>query len=106
MNLDLALAPVEQNLFNECKSNLHLLQYGACGFPVIASDVRCYQGFTDLPITLVKNHSYDWVEAIRMHISDMDATAKAGDALRNAVLADWMLEGDNLDNWRKAWLAN
>ncbi len=41
-----------------------------------------------------------------MHISDMDATAKAGDALRNAVLAGWMLEGDNLDNWRKAWLAN
>ena len=104
MNLDLALAPVEQNLFNECKSNLRLLEYGACGFPVIASDVRCYQGCTDLPVTLVKNHFRDWVEAIRMHISDLDATARAGDALRNAVLGGWMLEGDNLSKWRKAWL--
>jgi len=104
MNLDLALAPVEQNLFNECKSNLRLLEYGACGFPVIASDLRCYQGYSDLPVTLVKNRFRGWVDAIRMHISDLDATAKAGDALRNAVLGGWMLEGDNLSNWRKAWL--
>lgn len=106
MNLDLALAPVEQNLFNECKSNLRLLEYGACGFPVIASDVRCYQGYNDLPVTLVKNRFRGWVDAIRMHISDLDATAKAGDALRKAVLEGWMLEGDNLSNWRKAWLAD
>ncbi|MNO25767.1 Chondroitin synthase [compost metagenome] len=106
MNLDLALAPVEQNLFNECKSNLRLLEYGACGFPVIASDIRCYQGYNDLPVTLVKNRFRGWVDAIRMHISDLDATAKAGDALRNAVLGGWMLEGDNLSNWRKAWLAD
>lgn len=104
MNLDLALAPVEQNLFNECKSNLRLLEYGACGFPVIASDLRCYQGYSDLPVTLVKNRFRGWVDAIRMHISDLDATAKAGDALRDAVLGGWMLEGDNLSNWRKAWL--
>ncbi|WP_338744781.1 glycosyltransferase [Pseudomonas putida] len=104
MNLDLALAPVEQNLFNECKSNLRLLEYGACGFPVIASDLRCYQGYSDLPVTLVKNRFRGWVDAIRMHISDLDATAKAGDALRNAVLGGWMLEGDNLSNWREAWL--
>lgn len=106
MNLDLALAPVEQNLFNECKSNLRLLEYGACGFPVIASDLRCYQGYNDLPVTLVKNRFRAWVDAIRMHIADLDATAKAGDALRSAVLGGWMLEGDNLSNWRKAWLAD
>ncbi|WP_367597875.1 glycosyltransferase [Pseudomonas fulva] len=104
MNLDLALAPVEQNLFNACKSNLRLLEYGACGFPVIASDVRCYQGFDDLPVTLVKNRFRAWVDAIRMHIADLDATAKVGDDLRKAVLDGWMLEGDRLADWRKAWL--
>ncbi len=103
LNLDLALAPVEQNLFNECKSNLRLLEYGACGFPVICSDVRCYQDGS-LPVTRVKNRFRDWVDAIRTHINDLDATAKAGDNLRAAVLGGWMLEGENLEAWRKAWL--
>jgi len=103
LNLDIALAPVEQNLFNECKSNLRLLEYGACGFPVICSDIRCYQG-DGLPVTRVKNRFRDWVDAIRMHLSDLDATARQGDELQALVRRDWMLEGDNLESWRRAWL--
>ncbi|EXF47096.1 glycosyl transferase family protein [Pseudomonas sp. BAY1663] len=103
LNLDLALAPVEQNLFNECKSNLRLLEYGACGFPVICSDVRCYQDGL-LPVMRVKNRFRDWMDAIWAHINDLDAAAKAGDELRAAVLAGWMLEGESLEAWRKAWL--
>nr|WP_260679725.1 glycosyltransferase [Pseudomonas mendocina] len=103
LNLDLALAPVEQNLFNECKSNLRLLEYGACGFPVICSDIRCYQG-DGLPVTRVKNRFKDWVDAIRMHLSDLDASAHLGDELQAQVRRDWMLEGGNLEAWRKAWL--
>jgi len=102
LNLDLALAPVEQNLFNECKSNLRLLEYGACGFPVICSDVRCYQD--GLPVTRVKSRFRDWVDAIRSHINALDAAARAGDELRAAVMGGWMLEGENLEAWRKAWL--
>ncbi|MGE6995101.1 glycosyltransferase [Pseudomonas sp. NPDC047961] len=102
MNLDLALAPVEQNLFNECKSNLRLLEYGACGFAVVSSDVRCYQG--DLPVTQVKNRYKDWVDAIRMHINDLDSTFKTADELRSKVLSGYMLEGNNLQMWREAWL--
>jgi glycosyltransferase involved in cell wall biosynthesis len=102
LNLDLALAPVELNLFNECKSNLRLLEYGACGFPVICSDIRCYQG--DLPVTRVKNRFKDWVDAIRMHLADLDASARMGDDLQTRVRRDWMLEGANLELWRNAWL--
>lgn len=102
MNLDLALAPLEDNLFNACKSNLRLLEYGACGFPVICSDIVCYRG--ELPVTRVKNRYKDWMDAIRMHLSDLDATAKLGDTLREAVHRDWMLTGDNLVRWRNAWL--
>ncbi|CAD5109259.1 glycosyltransferase [Zestomonas carbonaria] len=102
MNLDLALAPLEMNLFNECKSNLRLLEYGACGFPVICTDIVTYR--CGMPVTLVKNRTEDWLEAIRMHLADLDATAKAGDALREVVRRDWMLQGDSLLEWRKAWL--
>ena len=102
LNLDLAVAPLEDNLFNECKSNLRLLEYGACGFAVVCSDVRSYQG--NLPVTRVKNRYRDWMDAIRMHVADLDATARAGDALHQQVMRDWMLEGDNLVAWRRAWL--
>ncbi|MCU1716483.1 glycosyltransferase [Pseudomonas sp. 5P_3.1_Bac2] len=103
MDLDLALAPVEQNLFNECKSNLRLLEYGVCGFPVICSDLVCYKG--DLPVTRVKNRFKDWVDAIRAHISDLDASAKLGDELRARVHKDWMLDEANAKAWMQAWSA-
>lgn len=102
LNLDLALAPVEQNLFNECKSNLRLLEYGACGFPVVCSDLICYRG--NLPVTRVKNRFKDWVDAIRDHIHDLDEAGKQGDRLRDQVSSHWVLEGQNVDAWRKAWL--
>jgi O-antigen biosynthesis protein len=102
LNLDLALAPVEENIFNNCKSNLRLLEYGACGYPVIASDVACYRG--DLPVTLVRNRFKDWSDALRMHLDDRKASEKMGDELRLAVMKNWMLTGANVSEWAKAWL--
>ncbi|MDF5987508.1 hypothetical protein P4131_24680 [Pseudomonas aeruginosa] len=102
LDLDLALAPLEQNRFNECKSNLRLLEYGVLGFPVICSDVLCYRD--SLPVTRVKNRSRDWLEAIRAHLADADANAAAGAQLREAVRRDWMLEGAHLEAWAAAWL--
>ncbi|WP_342656774.1 glycosyltransferase [Pantoea sp. RSPAM1] len=102
LNLDLALAPVEDNLFNRCKSNLRLLEYGACGYPVICSDVECYH--YDLPVTRVKNRFKDWVEAIEMHLDDPEASRRSGEALRQAIHKDWMLTGEPLRHWMKMWL--
>jgi len=102
LDLDLALAPLEDNVFNACKSNLRLLEYGACGIPVVCSDIACYRG--DLPATRVRNRYKEWVDAIRMHTADLDATARMGDALREAVRRDWMLAGEHLVAWRDAWL--
>lgn len=102
LDLDLALAPLEHNLFNECKSNLRLLEYGICGYPVVCSDIRCYRDDA-LPVTRVRNRFKEWVDAIRMHTHDLSAAAKAGDLLRDTVRAEWMLEGSALDEWRRAW---
>jgi len=100
MQLDLALAPLELCHFNECKSNLKLLEYGILGYPVIATDIVPYQG--DLPITRVKNKRTHWVRAIREHLSDRAELARRGDALKATVTHDWMLE-DHLDEWLAAW---
>ncbi|WP_052198410.1 glycosyltransferase [Pectobacterium fontis] len=102
LNLDLALVPLEHNQFNECKSNLRLLELGACGIPVICTDIEPYR--CGLPVTRVGNRFKDWMDAIRMHLADMDATEKMGDQLREAVYQDWILEGQGLSDWQRAWL--
>jgi len=101
LNLDLALAPVEDNFFNTCKSNLRLMEYGACGIPVICSDVECYRG--DLTVTRVRNRHKDWVDAINMHLADPDASARRGVILQQEIRQHWMLEGDNLHAWAQTW---
>jgi len=101
LNLDLALAPLEHNPFNESKSHLRLLEYGILGYPVVCSDVYAYKG--DAPVTRVRNKYSDWVDAILEQISDMDRCARQGDLLREYVESRWMLE-DNLDMWMRAWL--
>jgi len=104
LNLDLALAPLKDNVFNACKSNLRLLEYGACGFPVICSDTLGYRG--DFPVTRVSNKPKAWIAAIREHLAEPDANATAGDALRSVVLDHWMLKDEHLLAWRNAWLAD
>lgn len=101
LGLDLALAPLEVNAFNEAKSNLRVLEYGILGFPVICSDIYPYQG--DFPVTRVRNRSTDWINAIREQVADRDECARRGEALRQHILEHWMLE-DHLDLWLGAWL--
>jgi len=103
LDLDLAIAPLEQNRFNECKSNLRLLEYGACAVPVVCSDVGPYRD-DGLPVTRVRNRHRDWVGAIRAHLADAAARAAAGDALRAVVHRDWMLADAGLAEWQAAWL--
>ncbi|MBC3774903.1 glycosyltransferase [Pseudomonas sp. SWRI99] len=105
LDLDLALAPLEFHIFNDCKSNLRLLEYGACGYPVICTDTEAYQGY--LPCTRVETNSTDeWLQAIRMHLADPDASYRMGDELREVVMRDYVLRGDNLRYWENGWLAN
>ena len=101
LNLDLAVAPLEDVPFNHAKSHLRLLEYGILGYPVVCSDLTPYRG--DFPVTRVRNRHRDWVEAIRAHVSDLDATAEQGDALRKHVREHWLLE-NNLDAWLEGWL--
>lgn len=100
LDLDLAIAPLELNRFNAAKSNLRLLEYGAVGYPVIATDILPYQG---APVTRVPNNPQAWIKAIREHIHELEATRTAGERLRQWVLSGWMLDR-HLDEWLRALL--
>ncbi|WP_434772093.1 glycosyltransferase [Pseudomonas entomophila] len=104
LNLDLALAPLEFHVFNDCKSNLRLLEYGACGYPVVCTDTEAYRGY--LPCTRVhSNSTEEWLQAIGQHLADPVASQRMGEALRDAVMRDFVLRDDNLRHWEWGWLA-
>lgn len=101
LNLDVALAPLEVNAFNEAKSPLKLLEFGALGYPVVCSDIIPYQA--PFPVTRVRNRPAEWTAAIRALALDPARAAAEGETLRQYVLANGLLE-DHLDGWRQAWL--
>lgn len=100
-NWDLAIAPLELHEFNECKSNLKLLEYGWCGIPVVCSDITPYQ--CGLPVTRVKNKFKDWHNAIAERIADLEACRRDGLVLQQQIAADWTLKDEHLTEWYKAW---
>lgn len=100
LNLDLAIAPLEVNTFNESKSNLRLLEYGAMRWPVICTDIYPYQT-NNAPVCRVPNTTQAWVEAIRARVHDLDAAYREGDALRAWVDRHYWIE-DHLDDWQQA----
>ena len=98
LNLDLAIAPLEDNSFNEAKSNLRILEYGILGWPVICSDVYPYRS---APVTCVENTSESWLAAIVQAINSPDNLPNQGDTLCQWVTTNYLLE-DNLDRWLEA----
>ncbi|MGV6817929.1 MAG: FkbM family methyltransferase [Thiotrichales bacterium] len=100
LNLDLAIAPLEIHAFNESKSNLRLLEYGAMGWPVVCTDIFSYRT-NNAPVIRVPNETRAWIEAIRGALSDPIALAAAGDQLRQWVQEHYILE-DHLIEWERA----
>jgi hypothetical protein len=98
LDLDLSVAPLEHNRFNEAKSNLRLLEYGILGWPVVASDIEPYKG---TPVCRVPNQASAWIKAILDRAADIEAAWQEGDALRNWVQNHWLLQ-DHFAEWRDA----
>ena len=72
-------------------------EYGACGFPVVCSDIDPYRGV--LPVTRVRNRAEDWLEAIRAHLAEPDASRRQGVELRARVREEWLLTADAALAW-------
>jgi GT2 family glycosyltransferase/SAM-dependent methyltransferase/glycosyltransferase involved in cell wall biosynthesis len=100
LNLDLAVAPLEDIPFNHGKSNLRLLEYGALGLPVVCSDVTPYR---NSPACRVANTPKAWIEAIMDRLDQPQAAAEEGKAMRAWVEQHFIVE-DHLDDWLQAHL--
>ncbi|MEW5976528.1 MAG: glycosyltransferase [Acidobacteriota bacterium] len=87
--MDIALAPLQDNAFNRCKSHIKWLEYSACGIPGVYSDLPPYRsqvrpGETGL---LAGPTTEDWLRAIDQLISDKVTRRKMAERTRNEVLS-------------------
>lgn len=65
-NFDIALAPLEDNIFNQGKSDIKWQEYTRAGSPVIASNVGPYKTLKDgVNAMLVDNNAEAWYKAIK-----------------------------------------
>jgi O-antigen biosynthesis protein len=71
-DVDFAIIPLEDNLFNRAKSSIKWLEYSACGIPGIYSNIEAYNTVVQNGKTgvLVENTINDWYQAIKKFIID------------------------------------
>ncbi|MCP9758609.1 methyltransferase domain-containing protein [Aquitalea sp. S1-19] len=102
LNLDIALAPLANNDFNRCKSNLRLLEYGVMGWPVVCSDIDPYRT-NNAPVTRVGTDAQAWISAIRTLAQDPARAEQEGKVLRAWVDQHYWLD-EHWQEWEQALL--
>ena len=91
---DFAIAPLVHNDFNSSKSALKILDYGALGLPVIASDVANFREVAARApgVRLTENTLDAWHDALIHQIELGSGNAELGEQTRQWVLRNHMLE--------------
>ncbi len=85
---DIGLAPLHNSIFNSCKSNLKLLEYGAFGIPYIASKVANFQRFhveSGKVGGFICDSDEEWFEKINYLIENPEIRKKMGNDLKDYV---------------------
>lgn len=97
-DIDIILAPCVRNGFNNCKSELKILEAGLYKIPVVVSDIRSYTGFARRfsgSVNIADTPS-SWYRHLSRLIQDPIERKVQGENLFNAVVS-----GYNLAYWSK-----
>lgn len=92
---DIAVAPVINNSFGNCKSDLKLKEYSAVGYPIVASDVVPYREAKELgcDVLLAKNFN-EWYNNLEELIGNPERRDKMAKRNKEWVSKYWI--GDNV----------
>lgn len=107
---DICLAPLDQHTFNECKSELKIIETGMMGKALIASDLYIYKELlknneTAILIDPKRDHK-DWSKAIKNLVLDDDLRKSLAKNLNKLVCPCYSLKEvtKNRVNWYKSIL--
>jgi glycosyltransferase involved in cell wall biosynthesis len=76
---DIGLAPIVENSFNECKSDIKLKEYGALGIPVVASGIKPYSPSLKHGVTgYLATNGKEWFDYLELLIQDRGKREEMG----------------------------
>jgi len=77
----LNIAPLENNIFNRCKSGLKFFESAIFGIPSIVSPIPDFTRFSDSDI-IIANTEQEWIDAIEKLYSDREYYQKISDSIK------------------------
>jgi glycosyltransferase involved in cell wall biosynthesis len=89
-NFDIGIAPVEDNAFNVCKSNIKWMEYAAVRVPCVASNVYPYaQSITHGENGFLASTEEDWYSSLIKLVDDEEERRRIGNAAYKTAWQDW-----------------
>lgn len=97
LRLTLALAPLSHNQANQAEGHRTIIQLGACGYPVLASDHEAYGAIKSAE--LIKNKTSQWRYMINKIIKDEAYCRQLSKGIYNEVNSCWIYNKDDMPVW-------
>lgn len=96
---DIAIVPLEDSPFNQCKSELKFIELAVLGLPGVYSDMCVYNAVVNDGVNgFLASNEDEWIEKIEKLILDKDLRKIFRDNALNKVLADYTIE-DRVKIW-------
>ena len=86
LNIDIGIAPLENNIFNTCKSELKWEEYSALKIPCVCSNIPPYSlNVYDNDTGFLCSKEDEWVETLQRLIDDKALRERIGEDAYNYV---------------------
>ena len=96
---DIALVPLENSPFNQCKSELKFIELAVLGLPGVYSDICVYNTVVEDGVDgFLASNEDEWIEKIEMLILDKNLRKTIRQNALNKVLTDYIIE-DRINKW-------
>jgi glycosyltransferase involved in cell wall biosynthesis len=108
LGLDLVIAPLQDNIFNRCKSNIKFLEMGALGIPCLCQDLTPYKKYTDTRFDDCDDLANLVEDFLGSKDKYMDNVKNNYDIVYNGnelKPKGWLLE-NNIEEWLKLYCIN
>jgi glycosyltransferase involved in cell wall biosynthesis len=92
LDIDIAIAPLKDTLFNRCKSNIKWLEAAMLGIPMVASDVLPYRSIQHGKTGFLASNKDQWLKYLSHLIENPAERKKIGSQAKEEVIKNWNIK--------------